>query len=82
MAIDCPCDNNCGSLTGFAIVDKTAKALKGKLVKLTTKKRWLGLAYQVRLAELELVDLRRGQDTAQYPYDQRFANTYPSIHRQ
>ena len=60
-AIDCPCDNNLGSATGSAIVNKTAKALERKLAKLVTKKRRLDLANQVRLAELELVDLRRAR---------------------
>ena len=58
-AINCPCNNNPGSPTGSSIANKTAKALKGKLDKLATMKCQLGLANQVRLAELELVDLRR-----------------------
>ena len=58
MAIDCLCDNNPGSPTGSAIINKTAKVLKRKLAKLATEKCRLGLANQVRLAELELVNLR------------------------
>ena len=57
-AIDCLCNNNPGSPTGSAIVDKTAKALERKLAKLATENCRLGLAKQVRLVELELVDLR------------------------
>ena len=57
-AIDCSCNNNSGSSTGSAIVDKTTKALEPKVAKLATKKRRLNLANQMRLARLELVDLR------------------------
>ena len=58
--IDCPCNNNSGRLTGSATADKTAKAFKDRLAKLATKKHWLGLANQVGLAELKLVDLHCG----------------------
>ena len=59
-AINCPCNNNPGSSIRSLVVNKTAKDLECKLAKLVTKKRRLGLANQVRLAELELVNLRRG----------------------
>ena len=64
-AIDCPCNNNPGSLIGSAIVNKTAKALERKLAKLATKKRQLDLGNQVQLAELQLVDLRCGKTPRQ-----------------
>ena len=67
MAIDCPCNNNSDSPTGFAIVDETAKALERKLAKLATEKRRLDLANQVRLAELELVDLCRSRTPCSTP---------------
>ena len=46
-AINCPRNNNPGSLTGSAIVDKTAKYLERKLPNLATKKRSLAIANQV-----------------------------------
>ena len=58
--INCSCNNNPGSPTGFALANKTFKALECKLVKLATEKQQLALANQIRLAELELVNLRRG----------------------
>ena len=58
-AIDCPCNNNPGSPTGSAIVDKTAKDLERKLANLATKKCRLALANKVQLAELELVKMRQ-----------------------
>ena len=38
-AIDCPCNDNPGSLTRSAIVDKTAKDPEHKLANLGTQKR-------------------------------------------
>ena len=56
-AIDCPCIDYFGSLTRFAIINKTAKDLKCKVANLVTKKcRW-DLINQVQLAKLELFDL-------------------------
>ena len=57
-AIDCPLDNNPGSLIGSAIVKKTAKDPERKLANLATKKHWLALANQVQLAKLELAKMR------------------------
>ena len=58
-AIDCPCKNNPGSFIGSAIADKTSTAFDCKLAKLATEKWRLDLVNQVRLAKLELADLRR-----------------------
>ena len=66
-AINCPCNNNSGSPTESAIADKTAKALECKLTKLATKKCRLDLANQVRLAELELVNLPRSRTPRSTP---------------